>query len=252
MTRALKRRLIELALLIGLLAIWQTVTAVLQVPPYMLPQPTALLISVGAFEQRLLRDSAQTLMEAALGFVGGNVLGLVLAILFVQSRWLERTVLPWMVVLKTLPIVAVTPVITLILGFGLPTMVAIATLISFFPALVNGVLGLRSASLASLELLHLLNASQWTILWRLRIPSALPSVFAAMRVSAPASILAAMVAEWAAANGGLGYLILDASARYQFLLMWDAIVVATLLAVLAFAVVDILEGHVLGWTKHQL
>jgi NitT/TauT family transport system permease protein len=248
----MKSHLIELIVLLAVLATWQSVTLLLQVPAYLVPQPTALLASIGAFHQRLLTESAQTVLEAALGFIGGNALGLALAIVFVQSSWLERTLLPWMVVLKTLPIIAITPVITLILGFGLPTMVAIATLISFFPALVNGVLGLRSASQQSLELLHVLNASRWTVLWRLRIPSALPSMFAAMRVSAPASILAAMVAEWAAANGGLGYLILDASARYQFLLMWDGIVVATLLAVLAFALVEIAEGRFLTWTKHQL
>jgi NitT/TauT family transport system permease protein len=235
---------------VALIGIWQAVTALLRVPAYLVPQPSALVVSLGAFQHRLLTDTGQTLIEAALGFIGGNTVGMVLAIVFVQSRWLERTVLPWVIVLKTLPIVAITPVITLILGFGLPTMVTIATLISFFPALVNGVLGMRSVSSQGLELLRLLNASEWTILVRLRLPSALPSMFAAMRVSAPASILAAMVAEWAAANGGLGYLILDASARYQFLLMWDGIVVATLLAVLAFALVDLAEHRFLTWAKH--
>jgi NitT/TauT family transport system permease protein len=159
--------------------------------------------------------------------------------------------MPWMVVLKTLPIVAITPLITLVLGFGTPTIITIASMISFFPALVNGVLGLRSVSPQSLELLRLLNSSEWRILWHLRVPSALPSIFAALRVSAPGSILAAMVAEWAAANGGLGYVILDAGARYQFLLMWDGMLLATLLAVLAFAAVDFAEGHLISWTTNR-
>jgi len=242
---------LEIAALTALFCVWQATTAVLQVPPYLVPQPVALLASVGTFQSRLLAAAAQTLVEAALGFTGGNVLGLCLAVAFVHSRLLERTLLPWMVILKTLPIVAITPLITLLLGFGAPTTIAIASLVSFFPALVNGVLGLRSVSTQSLELLRVLDAGGWTVLWQLRMPSGLPSLFAALRVSAPASILAAMVAEWAAANGGLGYLILDAGARYQFLLMWDGVLVATVLAVVAFAAVDYVEGRLLTWNTAQ-
>jgi len=243
-----RTRLLELLVLVSAIALWQAATVLLRVPPYLVPQPTSLVASLGTFQNRLVAEATQTLVEAAAGFVGGNALGLALAIGFVHSRLLERTLLPWMIVLKTLPIVAITPLITLVLGFGAPTIVAIASLISFFPALVNGVLGLRSVSPQSLELLRLLNSSDWSILWRLRMPSALPSIFAALRVSAPGSILAAMVAEWAAANGGLGYLILDAGARYQFLLMWDGMLLATLLAVLAFALVGIAEGRLVTWT----
>ena len=242
--------LLDGVVLFGLVSVWQVVTSILRVPPYLVPQPSALAMSLSTFAAQLLREAAQTLAEAAAGFVGGNALGLGLAILFVYSRTLERTFLPWMVVLKTLPIVAITPLITLVLGFGAPTIVAIATLISFFPALVNGVRGLRSVTPQSLELLRLLDASGWATLWRLRLPAAVPDLFAALRVSAPASILAAMVAEWAAANGGLGYLILDAGARYQFLLMWDALLVATLLAVLAFAAVDLAERRLITWTSY--
>ena len=241
----------ELLVLLALLGVWQAATVLLQVPPYLVPQPIALVASLGPFKQRLVADAAQTIAEALAGFVGGNLLGLALAVVLTHSRLLERTFLPWMVILKTLPIVAITPLITLVLGFGAPTIVAIASLISFFPALVNGVLGLRSVSPQSLELLRLLNASEWIVLRRLRLPSALPSIFAALRVSGPASILAAMVAEWAAANSGLGYLILDAGAQYQFLLMWDGILVATGLAVAAFAVVDFAEGHLTAWARHQ-
>jgi NitT/TauT family transport system permease protein len=241
--------LLESLVLLALLGVWQAVTSLLRVPPYLVPQPTALAMSLSTFYGQLLGEAAQTLAEAAAGFLGGNVLGLGLAICFVYSRTLERTFLPWMVVLKTLPIVAITPLITLVMGFGAPTMVAIAALISFFPALVNGVRGLRSVAPQSLELLRLVNASGWAVLWRLRLPAALPDIFAALRVSAPASILAAMIAEWAAANTGLGYLILDAGARYQFLLMWDALLVATLLAVIAFASVNFVERRLITWTR---
>jgi NitT/TauT family transport system permease protein len=245
------RRWLEVLALAVLFGIWQGVTSFLRVPPYLVPQPTAIAASLLPFGQRLVGESTQTLAEALAGFVGGNLLGVCLAVLFTYSRPLERAVLPWVVVLRTLPIVAITPVITLLLGFGVATMVTIASLISFFPALVNGVLGFRSVSPQTLELMRLLNASRRSIFWYVRLPSALPSLFAAMRVSAPGSILAAMVAEWAASNGGLGYLILDASARYQFLLMWDGIVVATVLAVLAYAAVELAERRILTWTKQQ-
>src|SRR5438046_5426248 len=104
----IRARLIELAVLLAVLSVWQAATALLRLPPYLLPQPTSLLGSLGTFHNRLLAEAAQTIAEAAVGFVGGNALGLALAIGFVHSRFLERTLLPWMVVLKTLPIVAIT------------------------------------------------------------------------------------------------------------------------------------------------
>jgi NitT/TauT family transport system permease protein len=122
-----------------------------------------------------------------------------------------------------------------------------ASLICFFPAVVNGTIGLRSVQPEALALFRAISASRWTVFWRLRLPSALPQLFAAFKVSAPASVLAAMIAEWLAANGGLGYLILDAADSYRFTLMWAGVAAATVLAVVAFALVNLLERRLVNW-----
>jgi NitT/TauT family transport system permease protein len=108
-------------------------------------------------------------------------------------------------------------------------------------------MGLRAPSAEALALMRVLDAPDRVLYRRLRIPAALPYIFAAFKISAPASVLAAMVAEWTAANSGLGYLILDAGGRYRFPLMWAAIVGATALAVAAFALASVAERRVIRW-----
>jgi len=189
----------------------------------------------------------QTTSEAALGFVGGNVLGLVLATVFARWGALARVGLPFAVALRSVPLIAITPLLTIMFGFGPATIVIMATLISFFPALVAGAAGLRAPSAEALALMRVLDAPERVLYARLRIPAALPFVFAAFKITAPAAVLAAMVAEWTAANSGLGYLIIDAGEQYRFPLMWAGIVAATALAVGAFAVASLAERRLISW-----
>jgi len=232
---------------VAFVAIWQLVTVLLAVPVFLLPQPVVIAQAFATNLDAIGLALAQTTAEAAVGFVGGNVLGLVLAFVFVRSSLISRAGLPLAIGLRSVPLIALTPLLTILFGFGVLTIVVMAVLISFFPALVAGMTGLRAPSADALALMRVLDAPERVVYRRLRIPAALPYLFAAFKISAPASVLAAMVAEWTAANSGLGYLIVDAGARYRFPLMWAAIVAATAVAVVAFAVAAAAERRTIHW-----
>jgi NitT/TauT family transport system permease protein len=237
----------DAAAVIALVLIWQLVTVVFSVPAFLLPPPSAIAQALAANVGRIGGALAQTATEAALGFVGGNVLGLTLAMAFARWDSLERVGLPLAIALRSIPLIAIAPLLTIILGFGATTIVVMAVLISFFPALVAGASGLRAPSADALALMRVLDAPERVLYARLRIPAALPFVFAAFKITAPASVLAAMVAEWTAANSGLGYLIIDAGEQYRFPLMWAGTVVATALAVAAFVLASFGERRVISW-----
>lgn len=247
MVRPLVTLLRDAAAVIALVLIWQLVTMVFSVPAFLLPPPSAIAQALVANVGRIGAALAQTATEAALGFVGGNVLGLTLAMAFARWGSLERVGLPLAIALRSIPLIAIAPLLTIILGFGPTTIVVMAVLISFFPALVAGASGLRAPSPEALALMRVLDAPDRVLYARLRIPAALPFVFAAFKITAPASVLAAMVAEWTAANSGLGYLIIDAGEQYRFPLMWAGTVTATALAVAAFTLASIAERRVISW-----
>jgi NitT/TauT family transport system permease protein len=232
--------------------IWQAVTTAFSVPAFLVPAPSAIAEAFVANAGRIGAALAQTALEAAVGFAGGNVLGLILAAVFARSRRLERVGLPVAIALRSVPLIAIAPLLTIILGFGPVTIVVMAILISFFPALVAGASGLRAPSPDALALMRVLDASERVNYLRLRIPAALPFVFAAFKITAPAAVLAAMVAEWTAANTGLGYLIIDAGEQYRFPLMWAGIVAATALAVGAFIVASFTERRVIWWPPENV
>ena len=246
-TRQLSGLLREASAVAVLVLIWQLATVALAVPVFLLPQPVVIAQALASNIDLIARALLQTATEAALGFVGGNLLGLFLAFVFVKSDLVSRAGLPLAIGLRSVPLIALTPLLTIIFGFGPLTIVVMAILISFFPALVAGITGLRAPTPEALALMRALNAPELLVYRRLRIPAALPYLFAAFKISAPASVLAAMVAEWTAANSGLGYLIVDAGDRYRFPLMWAVIVSATALAVAAFVAATIAERRVIRW-----
>jgi NitT/TauT family transport system permease protein len=232
---------------VAFVVVWQAVTIAFAVPAFLVPAPSAIAEAFVANAGRIGAALAQTGVEAAAGFVGGNLLGLILATAFARSRRLERIGLPVAIALRSVPLIAIAPLLTIVLGFGPTTIVVMAVLISFFPALVAGSAGLRAPSSEALALMRVLDAPERVRYLRLRIPAALPFVFAGLKITAPAAVLAAMVAEWTAANSGLGYLIIDAGEQYRFPLMWAGIVAATALAVGAFIAASFAERRVIWW-----
>jgi NitT/TauT family transport system permease protein len=233
--------------LIGLVIVWQLMTSLLEIPPYLLPQPIVLAQGLAENWSKLFPALRTLLIESLGGFALGNTTGIVLAFLVNRSATLKAAFLPMALAIRSIPIVAITPLITLILGFGYATTVTVAGLICFFPTFVNLSRGLQSVHPQALQFFRLLDSSEWSVFWKLRFPSALPFLFAALRVTAPASIIGAMVAEFIASDTGLGFFILLSYSSYRFDLMWQAIILTTLCGVLVFTLVGWLERLLIPW-----
>ncbi len=190
-----------------------------------------------------------TWREAALGFVIGTALGLLLGTGFAHSRLMERALLPYVVASQTVPILAIAPMVVIWLGASFLSVAVIAAYITFFPVAINTLRGLRSPNPTAVELMDSYAASWWTKLWKLRFPAALPYIFSALKVSATSSVVGAIIGELPSGMGdGLGRAILDFSSDYSMIStpkLWAAIVTAAVVGVVFFIAVSLVERVVL-------
>jgi NitT/TauT family transport system permease protein len=238
---------VALAFLAAAIGLWQLLVPAFGVPPYVLPTPAEIVKAAVESHEVLLTGLEKTALGAFTGFAAGNLAGVVAAVAMASSLTASRVILPMAVAIRSIPIIALTPFLTLLLGRGLVTVMTISGLIVFFPTLVNGLLGLRSSEAAALELMRVLNAPWWDVFWRVRLPTALPALFAAFRVAAASCVLGALVAEWVASGSGLGQVILQSGVQFEVPLMWSGVVVSTLLAILAFGLVSWAEKRIVSW-----
>jgi NitT/TauT family transport system permease protein len=190
-----------------------------------------------------------TWREAVFGFVFGVVFGLMLGTAFAHSRLMERALLPYVVASQTVPILAIAPMVVIWLGASFTSVAVIAAYITFFPVTINTLRGLHSPHPMSIELMRSYAANWWTILWKLRFPAAQPYIFTALKVSATASVVGAIIGELPSGMGdGLGRAILNFSSDYSLVStpkLWAAIITAAFVGITFFVVVSLIERVVL-------
>ncbi len=244
LARAAGAPLLALAVLI---AVWEAWVRLREVREYLLPAPSAVGAALVDDPGRYASAAAETAAAAAGGLVIATAGAMVLAIAMAHSRAVERALYPPALLLKLTPIVAVYPLFTIWFGFGLWPKMLVAALITFFPTLVNAVVGLRSVDPAALDLLRSLDASPRQVLVRLRFPSALPYLFAALRISVPLALIGAVVAEFLSGDGGMGQLILIANGDLDTPTLFAAVFVLVALGVLLTGVLAYSERRVLFW-----
>ena len=192
----------------------------------------------------LLRASLFTLQEAVFGFLFGGCLGFVLGVAFAHSGLLERGLLPYVVASQTVPLLAIAPMVVIWLGGSWFSVAVIAAYLTFFPVTINTLQGLRSPEPTAIELMHSYAATPWEILWKLRVPAALPYIFTALKVSATASVVGAIIGELPSGIAdGLGRVILNFNQYYATgpEKLWAAIFFASLTGMAFFLVVSLLE-----------
>ena len=233
--------------IIGCIVLWQLVVWGFSVPTFMAPSPIAVIGAFKANAGTLFANFLPTLMEAVLGFLVGNVVAVLLAVWFVYSPIAEKAFYPIAVIVKSIPIIAIAPILVLLVGNGIAPKIIIAALICFFPTLVNMVQGLKSASPAMLDLMRVLSASGAEIFWKVRLPASLPFLFAALKIASTSSVVGAIVAEWIGSSYGLGALIIDATYNFRSPLLYATVVIAAALAVALFFAVSIVEKKVVRW-----
>ncbi len=188
----------------------------------------------------------QTLTDAAIGFTAGMLTGIVLAAVVVRYRLLEAAVMPVALVLQTVPLIALAPILILLVGRGYAIVAVMSAIVVLFPALVNIVLGLRSVTPQMRDLVLVYGGSPSTVLRRVGFPSALPALFASVRIAVPGALTGALLAEWLATGKGIGYAVASAASRSQNARVWALVVVVTVTALLLYLVAQLVETAVLS------
>ncbi|WP_235526342.1 ABC transporter permease [Nostoc piscinale] len=233
------------------LLLWDILVRVTNLPPYILPGPLLVLQTLIADWNELFSSLLITLQITIVAFIAAVVSGLLMAILFTQSKWIEKSLFPYAVILQTTPIVAIAPLI--ILWFKNNTFAALvvcAWIVAFFPIVSNTTLGLNSVDRNLLNLFQLYKASRWQTLWYLRLPSAMPYFLGGLKISGGLALIGAVVAEFVAGTGGaksgIAYRILISSYNLQIPRMFAALFLTTGLGVLIFVSLSYLSDFILS------
>ncbi|MBI5380610.1 MAG: ABC transporter permease [Opitutae bacterium] len=248
----MKRFIPATGLMIFLLILWEVAVRLLALPEYLLPLPSTILGRAIEIHASLLVHAGYTAIEAGLGFVCGALLGMGLAGLFVRYQMLETSVYPYAIALKSVPIVAIAPLLVVWMGNGMAPKVVVAAIISFFPVVVNSVKGLRSIDPEAYDLFDSMSASRRQIFLKLRVPSALPYVFAALRISSTLAVIGAIVGEFSGADRGLGFFITVSAHRLETVDMFVGILMSSLLGIGYFYLVSFIEHRVVSWRREAL
>jgi NitT/TauT family transport system permease protein len=242
--------LLPAALAIILLALWQWAVAHWQVPPYILPAPSAIAAAFADNFVSLMAALASTLTVTLEAFAAATILGTATAIAFSQVRLLEKTLYPYAVILQVTPVVAIAPLILIWVGFERINLalVIIATLVAFFPILAGAAAGLKSADPNLIDLMRLYGAGRWQTLWRVRLPGALPYLLTGMKTAGGLALIGAVVAEFVAGSGtatGLAWRIVESGNRLEIATLFAALGLLALTGVVIFAGLSLLEWALL-------
>lgn len=189
-------------------------------------------------------DLMVTVRDAGIGYVAGLCFAFVLALLFCFSPILENIIMPTAMVLRSIPLVVMTPLITLIMGIGQSGVTTLVIIVVFLPALANILYGLRNVSGEHADVIRAFGGNSLTLLLKVSIPGSIPSLFASARVSIPSAVVGAMIAEWLSTGEGLGGSISKAVAAFSYSRMWASAVTIALVTMLAYSVMSIIDDLV--------
>ncbi|MBY0337897.1 MAG: ABC transporter permease [Acetobacteraceae bacterium] len=243
-------------LLIGLLVLggWEWLVRAREIPPYILPGPVLIAETLWRDWGSLSVSLGVTLRITFLALLLAASLGLILAVLFAQSPVIEMSLFPYAVILQVTPIVAIAPLIIIWVDDVTLSLLICAWIVAFFPILSNTTVGLNSADHNLLDLMRLYRASRWQVLWRLRLPAAMPFFLSGLRISGGLALIGAIVAEFVAGTGGrasgLAYRILESGYQLQIPRMFAALVLVSVTGIAIFMALSLLS-HLLLRRWHE-
>jgi len=227
--------------------LWEMGVWVTQTPVYILPAPSRIALTLIAHPAYFAEAALVTLGEALLGLLLGLTVALAVAVLVALRPGMERGVVTLAILVKSMPLAAIAPLLTIWLGFGVLPKVIITALLTFFPVLVNAIVGLQSADGEMVELMRAYRATAWQTLVHLRFWLALPYLFAALRVAAPLALVGAVIAEWTGASGGLGRVMWMAYTNLNLPYMFAAIFILSVAGAATYFSIVWCERHFTPW-----
>lgn len=244
---ARQRHVLPVLGIAGLLIAWWAVIAGFNIKPFIAPSPILVMQTIIQKSGPLLQNLGVTALEALLGFILGNLAAILVATVFVHSKILQRLFLPIAVAINAIPVVAKAPILVLIMGNGMAPKIVIAAMVCFFPTLINTVRGLEAVNPQIMELMRMLSATRMQIYFKLRLFSALPYLFSALRIAASMCVIGAIVGEWIGSTQGIGAQIIQATYNYDSPLLYAAIVMSALLSGFFYVVIALLEKRIVKW-----
>ena len=243
----------EIALGIGLFAFcvggWEAIVRVLDVPPIILPPPSAIAASLWSIlhTPRFYGDLGLTLYEILAGFALGAAAGLVLGGAIGRFALIEKTLYPYIVAFQTVPKVAVAPIVVVWFGFGSMSKVVITAMVAFFPILANTAAGLRATPADQVEMMVAFMGTPWQVFWKARVPQALPYITVGVDIALMMAVIGAIIGEFVGANAGLGYLILQRNFSMDVAGVFAILIVLSLIGVALHLIVTTLHRRFVFW-----
>jgi NitT/TauT family transport system permease protein len=247
------------------LVLWEGVVAVVKLPVYLLPAPSAIVGTLwgllragfvppqhlGAPAEGILYHAYITFVEASVGLVVGSLVGLALAVIMVHSRFAERTLYPIVVTIRSTPMIAIAPIFIIWFGFTIMPKAIVAALATFYPMLVNCITGMRSVEPTTLEFFQSVHASRSEIFWKLRVPNTQPYFFAALRLDVSLCLIGAIVGELVGAREGLGHMMTAAAVTLRTTEVFSGVIVLTMIGLVLTELVSFIGSRVLYWHETE-
>lgn len=252
-TKQLRRRLLPAVLLGLLIGAWQLAASTgwiadaLSLEDFLVPSPAEIAESLWQNRGLLAENAWVTLREILLGILCAFVVGVGSAILMHRWRVLRDAAYPLMVASQTIPIVVISPILVVWFGYGMTPKIVIVALICFFPIVVNALDGLRAVDPEAVKLMRSLDASRRQLFWRVEAPTALPSLFTGLKIAVVIAPIAAVFAEWAGADAGLGRLIQSDLAYFQVARQFASVLILSAMALALIGLTTLTERRVVGW-----
>ncbi|PRX96763.1 ABC transporter permease [Allonocardiopsis opalescens] len=227
--------------LLAVLVLWELAAVAFGVSQFVLATPSAIAAETWASRELLLAAAWVTTQEIVYGFAISIAVGVLLAVLIARFHWLDRALYPLVVLFQVVPKVALAPIFILWFGYGLTPKLLLVVVIAFFPITLNMLVGLKSIDSDLLLLMRSVGATRNQILLRVQVPTSLPYLFAGLRIAITLAVIGAVVAEFAGASDGLGYLIQFASTQLDTPLMFSALILVSLLGLALYYGMSLVE-----------
>jgi len=249
--RLLGETLIPAATLLAALLAWEVATRAFRIPRFIMPAPSAILGEGWEWRYRFIGHTWVTLYETLGGFALSMAVGVPLAVLIVYSPALRAAIYPLVILAQSVPKIAIAPVLLLVLGYGEVPKMVVAFLVAFFPVVVDTATGLAATPPELLDLSRSYRASAFKTFMKVRLPMALPFIFAGAKVAITLSVIGAVVGEFVGSDKGLGYVILSSTSYWKTEVAFSAMILLSLMAIVLFAAVSLVERVVCPWLNPQ-
>ena len=243
--------LVPAVTLIAAVVAWELATRAFRVPRFIMPAPSAILGEGWDWRYRFIEHTWVTLYETLGGFALSMAVGVPLAVLIVYSPTLRLAIYPLIILAQSVPKIAIAPVLLLMLGFGEFPKMVVAFLVAFFPVVVDTATGLAATPPELLDLSRSYRASRFKTFLKVRLPLALPFIFAGAKVAITLAVIGAVVGEFVGSDKGLGYVILSATSYWKTELPFSAMIILSLMAIVLFAAVSLVERVVCPWVNPE-